>query len=149
MLAGKKLHQQKSRKTNQPNFTTLFTLFPRSICCCFWLDGSLVVVDLLTRHRKIQELPTLFDKLSALEAIGSSAVKKTWLFRRFWNYRWWFRLPPVEVGSLSHDLLGFFYIPGGAGFLPSTVCIGLSPLGTIHFGIVHESVAHEMIWNDI
>ena len=25
---------------------------------------------------------------------------------------------PVEVGSLSHYLL-FFYIPGGAGFLPS------------------------------
>ena len=29
---------------------------------------------------------------------------------------------PVEVGSLSHDLQGFIlYIPGGAGFLPSTV----------------------------
>ncbi len=25
------------------------------------------------------------------------------------------------IGSLSHNLTGFFYIPGGAGFLPSTV----------------------------
>ena len=28
---------------------------------------------------------------------------------------------PVEVGSSFHYLQGFFYIPGGAGFLPSTV----------------------------
>ena len=28
---------------------------------------------------------------------------------------------PVEVGSLSQYLQGFFYIQGGAGFLPSTV----------------------------
>ena len=36
---------------------------------------------------------------------------------------WWFRNPsrkPVEVGSLSHYLKRFLYIPGGAGFLPST-----------------------------
>ena len=32
------------------------------------------------------------------------------------------RNPPVEVGSLSHYLQGFIYsMPGGAGFLPSTV----------------------------
>ncbi len=28
---------------------------------------------------------------------------------------------PVEVGSLSHYLRRVLYIPGGAGFLPSTV----------------------------
>ena len=33
-------------------------------------------------------------------------------------YGWW-----VEVGSLTHYLLGFSTIPGGAGFLPSTVCV--------------------------
>ena len=32
------------------------------------------------------------------------------------------RRSPVEVGSLSHDLQGF-YIPGGAGFQPSTVSL--------------------------
>ena len=31
------------------------------------------------------------------------------------------RRAPVEVGSLSHYLQGFITIPGGAGFLPSTV----------------------------
>ena len=31
----------------------------------------------------------------------------------------------VEVGSSSHDLQGFKNIPGGAGFLPSTVCPAL------------------------
>ena len=31
------------------------------------------------------------------------------------------RRSPVEVGSLSHYLQGFSTIPGGAGFLPSTV----------------------------
>ena len=33
---------------------------------------------------------------------------------------------PVEVGSLSH-YLHFFYISGGAGFLPSAVFVRLSP----------------------
>ena len=28
---------------------------------------------------------------------------------------------PVEVDSLSHYLKGVLYIPGGAGFIPSTV----------------------------
>ena len=32
------------------------------------------------------------------------------------------RRSPVEVGGLSHYLQGFSTIPGGAGFLPSTVC---------------------------
>ena len=31
-------------------------------------------------------------------------------------------LKPVEVGSLSPYLQGFTHIPGGAAFLPSTVC---------------------------
>ena len=31
------------------------------------------------------------------------------------------RLSPVEVGGLSHYLQGFSTIPGGGGFLPSTV----------------------------
>ena len=32
---------------------------------------------------------------------------------------------PVEIGSLSHYLQGGLYIPGGAGFLPSTVTVFL------------------------
>ena len=37
------------------------------------------------------------------------------------TYCWW-NPAPVEVGSLSQILTGFFYIPGGCfGFLPSTV----------------------------
>ena len=34
------------------------------------------------------------------------------------------------LGILSHDLQGFFYIPGGAGFLPSTVGHSLNGLQT-------------------
>ena len=36
---------------------------------------------------------------------------------------------PVEVGSLSHYLqsTSFFYISGGAGFLPSAVFVRLLP----------------------
>ena len=33
------------------------------------------------------------------------------------------RRSPVEVGSLPQYLQGLDYIPGGAGFLPSTVVI--------------------------
>ena len=44
-------------------------------------------------------------------------------------YCWWFRNPEnhqlrlVVYPILPHDLQGLGYIPGGAGFLPSTVCL--------------------------
>ena len=62
------------------------------------------------------------------EVIEIEKQQLSWDLQRmtvsFWGqFCWWFRNPawkPVEVGSSSHYLQGF-YIPGGVGFLPSTV----------------------------
>ena len=80
---GERFHQQKSRKTNQPKFTTLF---PRNICYCFWLDGSLVVVDFIIYHSSLKNSGVANVVWQALCSRGHrqfSDEKQTWLFRRF------------------------------------------------------------------
>ena len=55
------------------------------------------------------------------------------------------RNPPVEVGSLSHYLQGFIYsMPGGAGFLPSTVDSSIVRKCCVP---TFSNVSRNQIWN--
>ena len=48
------------------------------------------------------------------------------------------------IGSLYHYVTGFFYIPGGAGFLPSTLLLG----GTAwSFSVLIRSLFSDPAWN--
>ena len=45
------------------------------------------------------------------------------------------------LGSLSHYLKGFLYIPGGAGFLPTTVCVCVRAGMSMHMSINIEDIS--------